>query len=216
MRMTVPDYRIQRTAACHSAVGSITFLAVVLLLALFGAWPAIAQGGEWTTPVIVSTVPGSLEPRYAWFPDIAIDSLGYSHIIWCWTSPTEDYQLLEQVGYTHWNGLGWDAPNDIVPSSPDIVRNAIATDRTGNLHLIFGGSAYNQNFTLYYQQASADDAWSSAAWSQPKQVSHQPSYMGDIAVDAEGVIHVIYDASNSSGIGNEIAFADIFFDNAFC
>jgi hypothetical protein len=179
----------------------------VMLLAFRGPWAA-AQEGEWTTPTVVSAPPG-----FSWFPDLAIDAFGSVHVVWCQTTPLEKQiaGVQEQVHYAYWNGESWTEPNDIVPPSADIVRNAIATDLEGNVHLIFGGSVYRRNYRLYHQQAAPGEAWSAAAWSTPHPISQGASYMGDIAIDSQGVIHVIYDDKIQYAGDDLPAMADIFY-----
>ena len=150
------------------------------------------QTGKWTTPQIISTSAISETVR-SWFPDLAIDEYGTVHMIWCLTSSLPDYQNMERVAYTRLTNSSWSQPNDIVPPSPDIVRNAITTDLNGHVLMLYGGSVHNKNFALYFTQANLNDAWSGQAWSPSIQVNLNQSYMGDIAVDSHGVIHVIYD-----------------------
>ena len=161
--------------------------AIVFMASGLG-WSVLAQEGGWTTPTVIST-----PSEISWFPDLAVDPFGTVHVIWCLTTPLGGIRgLQEQVNYTHWGGESWSEPNDIVPPSADIVRNAIATDLSGNVHLLFGGSSYG-SLTLYHRRAPLDKAWSAEAWSAPHRINQGISYMGDMAVDSQGVIHVVYD-----------------------
>jgi hypothetical protein len=163
----------------------------VLLVILFSFWRFLivfAQAGLWSEPINISNTPNS-----SWFPDLAVDSQGNVHVIWCETSDLEEGGYGEQVFYSMWDGQTWSTPNDIVPPSPDIIRNAITTDAFGNLHLLFGGSVYKV-LSIYYTQASLDSGWLATSWSEPRLVSmNGNSYMADIAVDSKGAIHVIFD-----------------------
>jgi hypothetical protein len=189
----------------RKSVLTLTLLVVaVTLLALNrGQW-ALAQEGNWTAPTVISAPPG-----FSWFPDLAVDAFGSVHVVWCHTIPLERRRgLQEQVYYTHWNGENWSQPNDIVPPSADIVRNAITTDLAGNVHLLFGGSVYS-GFGLYHQKAPVSESWSAAAWSMPHHLNQGASYMGDIGVDSRGVIHVVYDDTLHRASEDELALADI-------
>ena len=149
----------------------------------------LSELAEWSTPVSLS-FPGG----FSWFPDLTVDPTGSVHVVWCLTIPLEGRRgLREQVAYARLRDTEWTSPNDIVPISPDIVRNAIASDARGNLHLIFGGSVYERGLSLYHQRAFMDDAWSAQAWSAPHLLNQGISYMGDIAIDTHNTIHVIYD-----------------------
>jgi len=182
---------------------------IVSFLVLPAGRPTLAQSGNWTPPTVISTVPDESLPVFAWFPDIAIDEFGLPHITWCQTIPLEDGSLKEQVSYTRWDGTDWAIPNDIVPPSADIARNAIATDMSGNIHLLFGGSAYG-TLALYHQRAPLEQARSAGAWSLPHRINQGISYMGDLAADSHGTLYVIYDDSifyDDTGAAN----ADIFY-----
>ena len=183
---------------------------IVSFLVLPAGGPTLAQSGNWTPPTVISALPDESLPVFAWFPDIAIDEFGLPHVVWCQTAAREEGGLLEQVSYTHWDGTAWTEPNDILPPSPDIVRNAIAADTSGNIHLLFGGSSYG-SLTLYHRRAPLDKAWSAEAWSAPHRINQGISYMGDMAVDSQGVIHVVYDDTIFFEGGDEPARADIFY-----
>jgi len=185
--------------------GIVVVIAATLVVCSGDRW-VLAQEGEWTEPTIISAPEG-----FSWFPDLAVDPFGSVHVIWCWTLPLDKGGLQEQVNYASLTGEGWSEPNDIVPPSADIVRNAIAADLMGNVHLFFGGSVYNRNFRLYHQKAWAGEAWSAATWSRPHPINQGIGYMGDIAVDSEQVIHVIYDDTIQYGDEDEIVRADIFY-----
>jgi hypothetical protein len=181
------------------------YIVVITLLALSGRWCVLAQEGDWTVPTVVS-----VPPCFSWFPDLAVDPFGHVHLLWCQSCQLERDNLPEQVNYTRWDGEGWLTPNDIVPPSADIARSAIASDLTGNVHLLVGGSAYD-GFALYHQKAPADQAWSAAAWSLPHRINQGISYMGDIGIDSRGVIHVIYDDSVRHAGEEELVLADVLY-----
>ena len=188
----------------------VILVAVVLLSIPVSSKSAMAQDGNWTMPIVISTSPDSPTQVFAWFPDLAVDMFGFPHVVWCKTVPLETGGLQEQVNYVRWNGKGWSEPNDIVPPSADIVRNAIALDQRGNAHLLFGGSVYNL-LALYYQNAPLNEAWSATAWSAPHRINQGISYMGDIAVDSHQVLHVVYDDTMQYTGNDEPTRADIFY-----
>ncbi|MGD9100327.1 MAG: sialidase family protein [Anaerolineae bacterium] len=177
------------------------------LLALgSGRWVS-AQEHTWSAPQVISAPPG-----FSWFPDLAADEAGVVHAVWCETTPQEDGTgLSEQVTYAYWDGQSWSVPNDVVPPSADIVRNAVATDLAGNVHLLFGGSVYDYNLALYHQKARISEAWSAAVWSRPHRINQGASYMGDIAADSQGNIHLIYDDALGQAEDGKAARSDIFY-----
>jgi len=177
----------------------------VTLLAFNGGWRALAQEGNWTKPIVVSAPPG-----VSWFPDLTVDELGSVHTVWCQSIPLEKDNLRERVHYARRDGDSWSEPNDIIPPSPDIERNAITRDLAGSIHLLFGGSAYSAG-ALYHQRAPLSESWSATAWSTPHRINQGISYMGDIVVDSRGVIHVIYDDTLHYINESELNLADIFY-----
>lgn len=174
---------------------------------ILGHCPEVfAQGGGWSQPVIISALPG-----FSWFPDLAIDVFGTVHIVWCQTIPLEEGGLQEGVSYVSGDGETWTEPNDVVSPSADIVRNGIAADRSGKVYLIYGGSVYDRLFALYYTAAPAGEAWSAGAWEEPHLLNQGSTYMGDIAIDSDGVIHVVYDDIVSYTSEEDQALADIYY-----
>lgn len=185
-------------------------LPFAVYLALMPAQTGLAQADSWTEPIIISSsFAGS------WFPDVAVDAAGNVHVVWCESTPMGHGRVKEQVYYSGWDGQEWSAPNDIVPPSWDIIRNAIAADGTGRLHLLFGGSVINP-LTTYYTGAPLGSAGSAASWTPPHILTESGSYMSDIAVDSQGTIHAIYDQKIlllGCNPRTEIctAFADVFY-----
>ena len=207
MRSTRSSYSISnRTSHVLRCVFLLLLIGIVMALNISASWPAQAQSENWTEPTVISGPPG-----FSWFPDLAVDVFGSVHVAWCQTIPLEKKRgLQEQVYYTRWHGESWSRPNDIVPISADIVRNAIAADLRGNIHLLFGGSVYN-TLSLYYSNAPVSDAWSAASWSIPHRISQGASYMGDMAIDSHSVIHVVYDDMIKSSDADEVAESDTFY-----
>lgn len=188
----------------------VCIISLILLSALMlVSWEAAgvsAQTGSWTKPVNVSHTPNS-----SWFPDLAVDSQGNVHVIWCETTHLESGADKEQVFYSMWDGQAWSTPNDIVPPSFDIIRNAITTDAFGDLHVSFGGSVY-RTLSIYYMQAPYHSGWSTTAWSSPRLISlNGNSYISDIAVDSKGVIHVIFDDRGEPLSDTQLGYADVFY-----
>lgn len=203
------DKMINKLTFWNLAVMGIVSVIAALALLVFNS-QAFAQAGGWTEPTVISAPPG-----FSWFPDLSVDAFGSVHVVWCQTIPLGKRRgLQEQVAYARWNGTDWSQPNDIVPPSADIVRNAIASDRTGNVHLLYGGSVRGSGLALYYQQAFSTQAWSARAWSAPHRINQGISYMGDMEIDSRGVIHVIYDDTIQPGADadeDEWAVADVFY-----
>jgi hypothetical protein len=154
----------------------------VLSLASWEVASLYAQTGLWTKPVNISQTSNA-----SWFPDLAVDSAGNVHGIWCETTPLKGGGDKEQAYYSMWDGQTWSTPNDIVPPQVDIIRSAIAVDAYDTLHLVFGWHK------MYYKRARASEAQSAAAWTSPYLVNDRlHTYMKDIAV-YEDTLHIVYD-----------------------
>jgi hypothetical protein len=182
--------------------------------------PAQGQDGSWDEPVNLSeeSLAGLDPPEVAWFPDLAVDSSGRVHVVWCQTvrssvEPEESGRLPERAFYTVWDGQSWSEPNDIVPPNREIVRNAITVDRGDRLHFVYAYRVRGMGSTgIYYTQADSDVAWAANAWSPPHLVSGRGrSYMGDVGIDDDGVLHLIID--DTGDLESDIcpACADIFY-----
>lgn len=172
---------------------------------------SLAQEGSWTelTRLSHSSSRASLSPDDAWFPDMAVDSQGRVHVVWCYTTRMmEDEQpvtlaeeffvrdmWLERLAYTAWDGDSWAAPNDIVPPIRVIARNAIAVDSNDVLHLAYQDRIPGLGAVgIYHKSARADTAWSAPSWSPRRLVSARGgSYATDLAVDSHGVLHLVFD-----------------------
>lgn len=192
----------------------------LLVLAIWGIAPAWGQDGPWDEPVNLSeeSLAGLDPPEDAWFPDLAVDSAGRVHVVWCQTLRTalnfdDEEQLPEQVYYTVWDGRTWSEPNDIIAPNREIVRNAIAVDRNDRLHLVYRYRVRGMGTTgIYYTWADADTAWAAGAWSRPHLVSGRGrSYMADLGIDPDGVFHLILD--DTGDLESDICggCADIFY-----
>jgi len=170
-------------------------LCILLSLTVLLAWgimkglpAAQAQRAGWSEPVNISNTPNS-----SWFPDLVVDGLGNIHVVWCETRPGEvEGTLTEQVYYVSGDGQTWTEPNDIVPPSNFIHRNAIALSPTGELLMVFREAG--RGYGIFFTAAPSQNAWSAAAWSPPRLVNvHGNSYMADMAVDSQGTVHLILD-----------------------
>ena len=164
---------------------------IAILLTLLGTHvvttKALAQTLDWAAPINISNTPNS-----SWFPDIAVDRAGNVHVVWCETTQLARGEG-EQILYTRRDEQGWLAPNDLVARQPDIRRNAIAIGSTGDLLMVFMDSRF-RGWSLFFSSAPAMEAWSAAAWSPHRSVTaHGLNYMPDLAVDAIGVIHLLFD-----------------------
>lgn len=144
---------------------------------------------HWSDPQNISNT-----PHGSWFPDLAVDSKGNVHIVWCETSPARSgIGLDETVFYRVMTEDGWSTATDLVPPNADIVRNALAVDQYENIYLAYrysGGGALKS----FVKWSRSDEAWSANSWSTGHRVDHRgDSYGVDIEIDSKGVIHLVFD-----------------------
>jgi hypothetical protein len=143
----------------------------------------------WTDPINISNTPNN-----SWFPDMAIDHNGNVHVVWCETTHVEGVGESEQLFYSRLEGDTWLPPNDIVaPPQFVIHRNAIAVSPENNLYMVHR-QRLDWGIGFYFSYVQAMDAWTSAAWSPPKLLTLRlHNYAVDLAVDSEGVLHLLFD-----------------------
>jgi len=175
-------------STCLPVYLSVLSLLAAALLSL-AISPAAAQSSRWSEPILLST-----NSRFSWFPDLAVDYKGRVHVVWD-SSPNrekleKDSLLLDAVLALHTvlDRGTWSTPNDIwyVPGRAKIYRLSIAADATGHLYLVSGRFGFST--------APADTGASAQAWSEPRSfLAGGGSYGSALTVDAEGVIHLIWD-----------------------
>lgn len=156
----------------------------LLLLALAGQLPAQAQRNGWRTPQRVES-----PQRSNWFPSVAVDPWGAVHLVW--SSGKEQGKVSKALlMYSRLADGAWSAPNDIIwtGSAAYAARNSLAIDRSGRLHALV-----RSRDAIAYTSAPANEAHSARAWTPPHKIDGTGiAYYEAIAVDTDGVIHVVW------------------------
>jgi hypothetical protein len=162
---------------------------------------------QWQPPI---TVPTPLESN-SWFPNLAIDSQGNVHIVWCETYSADGSDFLyESIYYTMWNGSQFSQFTDIAAPIREIRRNSLAIDQNDYLHMSFIDSFPINPYRLGYRTVSTEDAFSANNWSPVQHINDRgQSYMNEIAV-FENSIHVLYEDTGNAG-GSCSECADMFY-----
>src|SRR5215468_7678871 len=169
---TMSAWRGKGSAAMRAAA-----IAVVLLI---GARAPASV--EWGAPEQIPSPP----QRSAWFPDVAIDSHGRVHVVYCVTDHVLMRQAAEQphlqfedIYYVRRGLAGWSTP--------------LAIDARDRLHLLLD---YRPQSTLdvYYRQASADDGFHTNGWQDAaRRINpHGNSYNNDLVAIGD-VLHAVVD-----------------------
>ncbi|HOQ84889.1 MAG TPA: carboxypeptidase-like regulatory domain-containing protein [Phycisphaerae bacterium] len=93
--------------------------------------------------------------------------------------------------------LGWEAPVNLSnqPSGHRAFGPKIAADPTGRLHLLWaGGVDPTPNWRVYYQE------YNGATWSSPVALSGPNATRPDVAVDGNGIVHLVYEEAAERNI----------------
>jgi hypothetical protein len=139
----------------------------------------------------------------AWFPDIALDQAGTTHIIWNSSqvqAPTTATQgdIVDQPSLRDFLMYQRFDPSNASDNPPatdiglahggEAIRNALLVDRGGTLDVL-----YRSNEHIWFTKAPIDAAAKASAWSDPHWISGtNTAYYAAIAQDATGDLHVLY------------------------
>lgn len=189
-------------------------LAGLALIGLFGqVLPSAAQtagASAWLPSVLLSN-----NTVFSWFPDLTADDYGRVHVAWETSflvpgaSVDEPQRRVISIMHRDWDGETWSEPNDLI--SPlnlppgHIYRVGIATGPSAAVYLTFNWDGAR------IAQAPAPVSWSASAWSAPEYLTNKGAaiYMSDVAVDAHGGVHAVWDqlvpidgAAESAGGGD--------------
>jgi len=163
------------------------------------------QPVRWNLPV---TIPSPRESN-SWFPNLAVDSRGNVHVVWCETVATEGGDA-ESIYYSLWNGSQWSQYVDIISPAPDIRRNSLAIDQDDILHMTYIDSSQGNPYRLGYSYVEASKAFSAANWASIRYLNERGlSYFNEIVV-YDNLLHVVYEDTGNMG-GTCPGCADMFY-----
>jgi hypothetical protein len=169
----------------------VAAIAVVLLIA--ARTPATI---EWSAPEHIPSPP----LRSAWFPDLAIDSHGRVHVVYCVTDHVlmqqtagQPHRQFEDIYYARRDASGWSTPIGIGVPQQEIYRNALAIDVHDRLHLLLDYRPQS-SLDVYHRQASADDGFRTTGWQElARRINvHGNSYNNDLVAIGD-VVHAVVD-----------------------
>jgi hypothetical protein len=182
--------------------GKVMVVALALCAALCGA--LLAQPGlsraqtaddVWSEPVLLST-----NTVFSWFADITADRYGNLHVVWDSLMQRDQAaenglpQMVIPIMYMRWDGRKWSVPNDIVapldlPIGQIYRVAAAAGPNSDQVYIIFNVDG------AQYSVAPVASATTAAAWSPRSFITRNGTavYMSDVAVDAQGRVHAIWD-----------------------
>lgn len=184
----------------------IGMLGALMLASVAGAAEPIAPNATtaWTPPAQIGN------GLSAWFPDIALDQSGTTHVIWNASQtqvPTTPVQgeiveqptLRDYLMYQRFDASDNPPATDIgLARGGEAIRNAILVDRAGTLDVLYRSSEH-----IWFIKAPVDAAVRASAWSDPHWISGTgTAYYAAIAQDTTGNLHVLYSENVPVDVGN--------------
>lgn len=158
-----------------------------------------AQDPDWSKPVVVS--PKSEPGVYHWFPEIVADLEGNIHLFWVSAREVKNnqYKGYDTVLHCVVKDEVCSNPSEIVAydwhAGINATRPMAVVDKRNIIHLLTRGVTGVEALSqIYYQQAPANQASLTTAWSEPRRISggKGATYYSDIVVDTKGNVHVIW------------------------
>lgn len=162
-----------------------SILLIISILSIFTfPYAAKAQSGQntWSTPENLSNSGGTNDPR------MVVDAFGDTHVIWT--------DLLTSMRYTKNDGGGWQ-PSTIVefPFGPLDNPPVLVADANGRIHAFWT----NALGTMSYSRALAETFGEASQWTTIQILAESALDM-DVAVDQNGLIHLVYIRPISSDV----------------
>ena len=147
--------------------------------------------GSWSEPELIYETSDVIEQ-----PAVITDVFGGTHVLWRQTEQeaTANTEPLESLYYLSNREGQWTTGADVVAMSTAVGPHGVV-DGNGILHVVWIGA----NRTLYYSSVPVSVAPSALEWSSP-QVIDSANLHTDVAVDQEGVLHVVYPGLGSDGV----------------
>lgn len=147
--------------------------------------------GTWTPPVLLwsSTAGKSDVPERASYPVVVTDGQGSVHAFW---SAIHDANATigDTLFYAFWDGTAWSIPTDILYTPGRVIWvPKVAIDPKGWLHLVWTDNSLGQ---IWHTEAPVTEAELVSAWAEPVPVSDDRASGVSMAIDGEGIVHLVY------------------------
>jgi hypothetical protein len=166
----------------------------ILLLVLWaavawlpGSTGVAAEGTGWSARQNISNNSGNSQ-----YPDIAVDSQGTVYVVWQDDTVGGSGLLYSTLSAGDGN---WSTPQSISGTSSISASPRIAVDQQGSLHVVWQDSIGGEP-GIYWAVRSSDGSWST-----PQQITGTSanSSAPDVAVDAQGNPHVVWEEELAEG-----------------
>ena len=180
----------------HIAPRSIATLVATMTATLLLAFvPCTAQTAPWSDPLQLCE-----SAEASRFVRIVADRGGNVHLLWTEADPLSGHS---SIVYSTWDGHSWSQP---IPISSQVEGQAyvpsIGVDEQGIIHVVYSYNLFDYVANrmmgeLYYTRAYVGGQPSSpASWSTPRPIGGGLiPHWSDLAIDAEGVVHVVWGGS---------------------
>ena len=83
------------------------------------------DGSRWSAPVPITDTLGM-----DWTPDVAVDSLGYPHVVW-------GSYMNSEIYYSSFDGITWSPPENVSQNAGESYLPRIAIDQKNNVHVVW-------------------------------------------------------------------------------
>lgn len=141
---------------------------------LYARW----DGSEWTQPVDVIAMPGTLQG-----PSIAVDQFGIIHLIWRGFGNALYYSSASAAGAT--SAAAWSAPRVLAVSNP---HAHIVVDQAGGLHIVYPAL----DGVYYIYSADSGSSWTAPLLLAMPSGANATTDFARLAVAPNGDLHVVW------------------------
>ncbi|MBM3314222.1 hypothetical protein FJY71_00060 [candidate division WOR-3 bacterium] len=142
--------------------------------------------GRWEPETQVSPS----DSTYHWWCDVAVDSQGTPHVVWC----NSDRRL---ICYSFYDGSGWVGPipvNDtVLVGAPSWAAPRIAIDHTGVMHVSYTGVARGATGRDIFYTRNDGSGWARSVRVSQDTARNYNEWYSDIAADRPDNVWVVWD-----------------------
>ncbi len=154
---------------------------------------------NWSNATVISDDSTGWNNDNSYYSDIVVDKNGYIHVVWYdWT--VGEWGTDEEIFYANYTNTGWSNAtciSDIYGWNNGSSENPrIDLDNNGNLHVVWNDDTpgeWGTDQEIMYANRTAT-GWSNATVISDDNTgwNNDDSYNPDIAIDNNGVIHVVW------------------------
>ncbi len=183
----------------HDKLGFYTFATLVLLIVfLFPSKGTVLANGSsgWQ-----EAQPISPPTEHGVMATLTSDASGTLHVFWSSWAVNSETAEKRAILYANYRDGQWSEPIDVFlsPNGQDALYARTTVDAAGRLHLIWSAPEAQSFGPIYHSWVSIEQAAQVQEWQEPVVIA-SGTFQGDIALDADGNLHIVY-ASVLDGLG---------------